>query len=175
MQKDADGVWMVKIPKNTGETFKYCFVVDGTQVADPSNMYLSPDKGFKYSICNDPTAPYSLSAMGDIPHGKVSYDLNLNVAKYFPPVDNDASLPLIHLVPGSDDTMESWFKVGGADAIADKLLAEGKTKPCIMMTNASANADFSNTKTKVYTLKASDYKTWPERRKALENLLLKLK
>ena len=175
MQKDAEGVWMIKIPENAGETFKYCFVVDGTQVADPSNMYLSPDKGFKYSICNNPAAPYSFSAMGDIKHGKVSYNLNLNVAKYFPPVDNDSPLPLIRLIPGVNDTMESWFKVGGADAMADKLLAEGRTKPCIMITDSIAEGDFSNAKVKVYTLKASDYKTWAERRKALENLLLKLK
>ncbi|MBQ6964819.1 MAG: hypothetical protein IJP82_03905 [Bacteroidaceae bacterium] len=175
MQKDADGVWSIKMPSKVTDVFKYCFVVDGVQVADPSNMYLSPDKGFKYSVCNDPAAPYNFAAMGDIPHGKVSYDLNLNVAYYFPPFENDFSLPLIRLIPAADDTMESWFKVGGADAIADKLLADGKTKPCFMMTDVFAEADFSHAKNKVYTLKASDYKTWAERRKALENLLLTLK
>ena len=70
--------------------------------------------------------------------------------------------------------MESWFKVGGANLIADKLLAEGKTKPCMMMTDAFAEGNFSNAKMKVYTIKASDYKTWKERRAALEKLLLSL-
>ena len=96
--------------------------------------------------------------MGDIPHGVVDYDLNLQVAYYFPPVDRSTPMPLVRLIPGADDTMESWFKVGGADAIADKLLAEGKAQPCQMITDVFPDADFSNAKMKVYTLKASDYK-----------------
>ena len=175
MQKDADGVWSIKIEEKVTETFKYCFVVDGTQVADPSNMYLSPDKGFKYSVSNNPAAPYSLAAMGDIPHGTVCYDLNTKVGIYYPPTDARIAPYLIRLIPGADDTMESWFKVGGANAIADKLLADGRTKPCNMITDVNAEADFSQAKMKVYTLKASDYKTWAERRKALETLLLNLK
>ena len=175
MQKDADGVWSYTLTENVTETFKYCFVVDGTQVADPSNMYLSPDKGFKYSVCNNPANPYSFATMGDIPHGTVRYDLNTNVGIYFPPTDDALAPVLIRLILGPDDTMESWFKVGGADAIADKLLAEGKIQPCNMITDAFAEADFSHAKMKVYTLKASDYKTWAERRRALETLLLKTK
>ena len=77
---------------------------------------------------------------------------------------------LIQLIPGADATMESWFKVGGANLIADKLLADGKTQPCLLTTSTAKNA-----KMKTYTLKASDYKTWTERRKALEKLLLSLK
>ena len=50
MQKDAEGIWSVKVSDVANTTFKYCFVVDGMKVADPNNMYLSPDKGFKYSI-----------------------------------------------------------------------------------------------------------------------------
>ena len=172
MQKDEEGVWSVTLSENATDVFKYCFLVDGTQVADPSNMYLSPDKGFKYSVCNNPANPYSLSTMGDIPHGKICYDLNDDKknAKYYPPTGNPTVL--IRLVYGKDDTSESWFKVGGAEAIADKLLAEGKTQPCLMVTDASAKGKLKNTDMKVYTLKASDYKTWPERRKALEQLLL---
>ena len=175
MEKDADGVWSIKIEEKVTETFKYCFVVDGTQVADPSNMYLSPDKGFKYSVSSNPAAPYSLAAMGDIPHGKVCYDLNTKVGIYYPPTDERIAPYLIRLIPGTDDTMESWFKVGGANVIADKLLADGKTKPCNMITDVNAEADFNQAKMKVYTLKASDYKTWAERRKAFETLLLSLK
>jgi hypothetical protein len=80
----------------------------------------------------------------------------------------------VQLVPGKGDTMESWFKVGGADAIADRLLADGKTKPCIITTStlefmqgASRMPGFG-----VKTLKADDYRTWSERRRALVKLLL---
>ena len=172
MQKDEEGVWSVTLTNLSNDVFKYCFLVDGTQVADPSNMYLSPDKGFKYSVCNNPANPYSLATMGDIAHGKVCYDLNdsNHPATYCPPTGNPTVL--IRLVYGADDTSESWFKVGGAEAIADKLLAEGKTQPCLLVADASAKANSNNADMKVYTLKASDYRTWPERRKALEQLLL---
>ena len=172
MQKDEEGVWSITLTDHSNDVFKYCFLVDGTQVADPSNMYLSPDKGFKYSVCNNPANPYSLATMGDIAHGKVCYDLNdsNHPATYYPPTGSPAVL--IRLVYGADDTSESWFKVGGAEAIADKLLAEGRTQPCIMVADASAKANSNNADMKVYTLKASDYRTWPERRKALEQLLL---
>ena len=170
MQKDEEGVWSVTLAEHAADVFKYCFLIDGTQVADPSNMYLSPDRGFKYSVCNSPANPYSLATMGDISHGKVCYDLNRHIATYVPPVFQKQDPILIHLISGSDDTLESWFKVGGADAIADKLLAEGKTKPCILTTSADLNRKWG----KIYTLRASDYKTWPDRRKALEQLLLTL-
>jgi len=72
--------------------------------------------------------------------------------------------------------MESWFKVGGADAIVDRLLADGKTKPCILTTS---NLDFMQNAGmpqmpgfKPRTLRADDYPTWSQRRRALVKLLL---
>ena len=169
LSKGDDGVWSVTLTDHVTDVYKYCFVVDGTKIADPTNMYLSPDKGFKYSIAYAPSNPYDVQKLGNIKFGKVTYDLNQNVAKYFPPT-TDEPKALIQLIPGNDDTMESWFKVGGANLIADKLLVEGKTQPCILTTSTAKDS-----KMKVYTLKASDYKNWAERRKALEKLLLSLK
>ena len=171
MTKEEAGVWSIQIGEYTYDTFKYCFAVDGTMVADPSNMYLSPDKGFKYSIASHPAAPYNFASMGDIAHGKVSYNLNNNTATYFPPAGEEEPI-LIKLELGDDDTMESWFKVGGADAIADKLIAEGKASPCIITTDGEYA---KNAKQESHVLKASDYPTWNERRKALEDLLTKTK
>ena len=169
LTKGDDGVWSVTLTDHVTDVYKYCFVVDGTKIADPTNMYLSPDKGFKYSIAYAPSNPYDVQKLGNIKFGKVTYDLNQNVAKYFPPTTDEPKV-LIQLIPGNDDTMESWFKVGSANLIADKLLVEGKTQPCILTTSTAKDS-----KMKVYTLKASDYKNWAERRKALEKLLLSLK
>ena len=73
--------------------------------------------------------------------------------------------------------MESWFKVGGANAIADKLVNERKTKPCVIttskmefMNNNNNNGPAPNLN--ILTIRADDYKTWAERRQALEQLLL---
>ena len=74
---------------------------------------------------------------------------------------------MILLVPGENDTVESWFKIGGADVMADKLIAQGNIQPVIIIT--------SNKGQSIATLRADDYKTWPERRKALENILLQQK
>ena len=177
MERDSDGIWSTAVTDYLYETFKYCFIVDGTPVADPSNMYLSPDQGFKYSIADNPAEPFHFAKMGDIQHGRVSYDLERGEAWYISPMPNTPAAPLfIQLIPGNNDTMESWFKVGGADAIADKLLADGKTKPCIITTS---NLEFMNQGPqmpgfKIHTLRASDYPTWAQRRRALVHLLISL-
>jgi hypothetical protein len=166
MEKGADGVWSIDIKGQENQVFKYCFVIDGMKVADPSNMFLSPDKGFKYSIHENPASQYSLLSMGDIPHGVVSYDLNKNTATYYPPTTKNVDeLPVILLIPGTDDTIESWFKVGGANAIADKLLAEGKTIPYIITTDTSLKDRA------VTAMPASINKNWSARRIALEKVL----
>ena len=176
MQRDSDGVWSVTMHEFLFDTYKYCFVVDGTQVADPSNMYLSPDKGFKWSIADNPRSPFNYTSQGDIPHGRTSYDLERNEAWYVAPMQQgQMNMPtFIQLVPGKGDTMESWFKVGGADAIADRLLADGKTRPCIITTST---LDFMQGPSRMpsfkpRTLRADDYPTWSHRRRALVKLLL---
>jgi hypothetical protein len=173
MQRDDEGVWSVRLTDGMMETFKYCFVVDGTRVADPSNMYLSPDRGFKYSVASNPASPYNWASMGDIRHGRVSYDLNRHEACYAAPVEGQPRHEVV-LVAGKDDTVESWFKVGGADAMADRLASEGLLKPCIIRSLAAENGGLGlddGGKVKKHILRAADYTTWPERRKALERLL----
>ena len=71
-----------------------------------------------------------------------------------------------------DDTIESWFKIGGADVMADKLVSQGRTLPCILTTDADRQPSEGQ---KAYTLRADDYPTWPARRQALEQLLTNLK
>ena len=138
MERDSDGVWSITLKDYLFETFKYCFLVDGTPVCDPSNMYLSPDKGFKYSIADNPHSPFNFASQGEIEHGRVAYELDRNEAWYTSPMPRQGmAMPkFIQLVPGEGDTMESWFKIGGADAIVDRLIADGKTKPCILTTSA---------------------------------------
>ena len=180
LQRDSSGVWSTTMTDYLFETFKYCFVVDGTRVADPNNMYLSPDLGFKYSICDNPRSPFNFASQEDIPHGRVAYELDRQEAWYTSAMSQQGpgmTMPvMIQLIPGEGDTMESWFKVGGADAIVDRLLADGNTKPCILTTS---NLDFMQNSGmpqmpgfKVRTVRADDYPTWSQRRRALAKLLL---
>ncbi len=178
MQRDSDGVWSTVLTDFLFETFKYCFVVDGTRVADPSNMYLSPDQGFKYSVADNPRSPFNYASQGDIEHGTVGYELNRMEAWYTTPMPATPTMPVfIQLVPGKGDTMESWFKVGGAAAIADRLMADGKTVPCVITTSTlDFMKDNPNAPSfKVNTLRADDYPTWSQRRRALFKLLMGIK
>ena len=173
MTKGDDGIWTIEVKGNPSDdlfdSFTYYFDVDGMAVADPNDMYLSPAKGFKPSIASHPSNPYNYASMGDIPHGTVSYSRNRGT--YMPAMaDRNERPTFIRLVPGKNDTAESWFKVGGADAIVDKLLAEKKIKPC-MLTTGEMGGMQQNGGPEITTLKADDFKTWPERRKALIKLL----
>lgn len=159
MTKDDEGVWSIKIENVAKTTFKYCFVVDGMKVADPNNMYLSPDKGFKYSV--------SMAQMpdpGNIQHGTVQYDYANGTALYYPAVRDD-NTPVIALVPGKNDTEESWFKVGRADEIVGALSAQGVIKPCSLLVTKQPQSGMK-------VLRADDFTTWRDRSQALKDLLL---
>ena len=177
MVRDSDGVWSATLNDYQFETFEYCFVVDGTKVADPSNMLLSPNQGFKYSIADNPRSIFNFASMGEMEHGRVGYDVERQEAWYMSAMPQTPTFPsFIQLVPGKDDTMESWFKVGGADAIADRLVADGKTKPCVITTSTLEFMGQSGMPQmpgfNVRTLRADDFQTWPQRRRALFKLLM---
>ena len=181
MERDSDGVWSVMLKDYLFETFKYCFVVDGTAVADPSNMYLAPDRGFKFSVADNPMSPFNFMSQGEIEHGRVAYELDRNEAWYTSPMPRQGmAMPkFIQLVPGEGDTMESWFKIGGADAIVDRLIADGKTKPCILTTSALEFMQQGGGMPQMpgfspRVLRADDYPTWTQRRRALVKLLLEI-
>ena len=80
--------------------------------------------------------------------------------------------------------MESWFKVGGADAIVDRLIADGKAKACILTTSSmdfmqnmpggGARQGGGMPGFQMDVLKADDYPTWSMRRAALIKLLLEI-
>ena len=178
MQRDSDGVWQIVVTNDVMSTFTYYFLVDGTPVADPQNMYLAPSKGFKPSICRHPASPNSFASMGEMPHGTVSYVPSMQGDAWYIPADfSFTAMPVfIQLVPGETDTDESWFKVGAADAIADRIHAAHHLKPFLITTS---DLDFMQQgfgqQMEIRTLRAADYKTWKERQQALEALLEALK
>lgn len=159
MQRDNDGVWSVTLPEMADVTFKYCFVVDGTKVADPVNMYLSPDCGFKYSISKAQTKDNP-----KMQHGTIQYDYANGTALYYSADSQPSASPVVTLIPGKDDTAESWFKVGGAADIADRLIAAQQLRPCTIRVASSPLANEP-------VLRADSYKTWKERSEALKSLL----
>lgn len=175
MKKDADGVWEVKLSALAYHNFKYYFDVDGMKVADPSNMYLSPDKGAKQSVARGAKNVYNPQNLGNIPFGKVSYNINDNIATYqsVPTKTNtapDAKRITVALITGKDGTVESWFKDGCVNFIADKIAADEENK---FITLISATDESKVKADKV--LRADDFRNWEERVDSLIKVIKKKK
>lgn len=144
MTKDEDGVWSVTVKFDVPDIYPYGFIADGMQVADPSNMYIFPNEGFKSSLVDVRGEAPSVQDMQDVPHGRVSYrwyhssrlgfDRPLCIytpAGYSP--SGREKLPVLYLIHGMTDTYETWFKVGRVNVIMDNLTAAGAAERMIVV------------------------------------------
>jgi len=144
MMKDTTGLWSITVNIETPDIYPYCFVVDGMQVADPSNMYIFPNEGFKNSLVDVRGPAPDVQDVQSVPHGKVSYrfyhssglgfDRPMCVytpAGYSP--SGREKLPVLYLIHGMTDTYETWFKVGRINVIMDNLIAQGLAKRMIVV------------------------------------------
>lgn len=144
MTKDEKGVWSVTVTPPAPDVYPYCFIVDGAQVTDPSNMYIFPNEGFKNSLCDVRAKELTMQDMQNVPHGKITYryyhseqygfDRPLVV---YTPAGYDAAgsekYPVLYLIHGMTDTYETWFKVGRVNIIMDNLIAQGLAKKMIIV------------------------------------------
>ena len=144
MTKDADGVWSITVTPEQPDIYPYAFVVDGTKIADPNNMFIFPNEGFKYSLADVRGASPSVQDMQNVPHGKISYryyhskglGFDRPMCVYTPAGYDPAGkekLPVLYLIHGMTDTYETWFKVGRVNLIMDNLIAQGLAKRMIIV------------------------------------------
>ena len=144
MHKGPDGVWSITVTPGKPDIYPYCFVVDGKQVADPNNMFIFPNEGFKNSLADVRGPVPSVQDIQNVPHGKVSYryyhsntcGIDRVMCVYTPAGYDPAGkekLPVLYLIHGMTDTYETWFKVGHMNNIMDNLIAEGKAKRMIVV------------------------------------------
>ncbi|MBP5741566.1 MAG: hypothetical protein J6W59_07430 [Bacteroidales bacterium] len=143
MTKDEKGVWSITVTPDAPDIYPYCFFVDGTQVADPENMYIFPNENFKNSLADVRGAEPSVQDIRDVPHGKISYRLYHSdvlgaerpLVVYTPAGYDPAGsekLPVLYLMHGMTDTQETWFKVGRVNNIMDNLIAAGEAERMIV-------------------------------------------
>ena len=144
MTRNGRGVWEITVTAEKPDIYPYCFVIDGTQVADPNNMHIFPNEGFKYSLADLRGDVPSVQDIQDVPHGKVSYryyhsgqfGFDRPLCIYTPAGYDPAGrekLPVLYLIHGMTDTYETWFKVGQVNNILDNLIAEGKAERMIIV------------------------------------------
>jgi enterochelin esterase-like enzyme len=140
-QKGADGVWSLTVGLLRPDMYIYYLVVDGVQVADPSNTVAGFTAMPPYSqlvVHADSPAYYDAR---DVPHGTVArhvYHSNVTGGErelyvYTPPgYDRAKTYPVLYLVGGSGDLPHNWVFDGRVNLIMDNLLAEGKVVPMVI-------------------------------------------
>ena len=144
MEKGERGVWSITVMPEQPDIYPYAFVIDGTKIADPNNMELFPNEGFKYSLVDVKGPQPDPQDLQKVPHGKVSYTwYTSNAVGFDRPVciytpagydpASDKKYPVLYLIHGMTDTYETWFKVGKVNNILDNLIAAGKAEEMIVV------------------------------------------
>jgi enterochelin esterase family protein len=143
----TDGLWSVTTPPLAPSTYWYSFVIDGRDQMDPFNRISIPNYAYYDSaltVPGSPTPPWEATA---ISHGTVThhfYTSNLvenlpggqsDYYVYTPPSYDPAAeaYPVLVLLHGYSQSAADWTALGGANFILDRLIAEGKAKPMVVV------------------------------------------
>jgi enterochelin esterase-like enzyme len=143
MTKDEAGVWSVSIGPLGPDVYNYQFNVDGVIAMDPVNPAVKLGFGAfppanMFEIPGD-----EFDDARNVPHGTVRIETyhskSLGVPRtlwiYTPPgyESGNQRYPVFYLLHGSGNIESSWMLTGRANYILDNLIAEGKTKPMIIV------------------------------------------
>lgn len=141
-QRIDDEIWELTIGPLIPDMYAYHIVVDGIQMADPSNTIAAFTAMPPYSqlvVHGDGPAYYDAS---NVPHGNVIRHVYLSEVTmkhrelyvYTPPgYDQNKSYPVLYLLGGSGELPSNWVYDGRVNFIMDNLLAEGKARPMIIV------------------------------------------
>lgn len=153
LTKGEDGVWIGVTEKPLDEGFHYYnLTVDGGRFNDAGTLNFYGSTRWESGI-EVPAHDQDFYALKDVPHGQVHQILfpskltNSIVARpayvYTPPdyqKDTTKRYPVLYLQHGWGENEYAWWNQGRANLIMDNLLAEGKSKPfLIVMTYGLTN------------------------------------
>jgi enterochelin esterase-like enzyme len=168
LTKVDSALWSLTVNSIEPDIYPYFFIVDGVSLADPNNAVIFPNERFKRSLVDVPGKMPLLHDLRDVPHGTLtstcykskSLTLTRPLTVYLPPgyeKNTNTKYPVLYLIHGMTDTEETWVKVGRINLILDNLIAQGKTKPMIvvmpyanpypalLLKDRSTNVDLLNT------------------------------
>jgi enterochelin esterase family protein len=148
--RNDTGLWVNTLGPLPPEFYGYTFLVDGVNILDPSNPQIKRDGVRNASVLLVPGKESDLYSVKNIPHGtlsKVWYEsptlsLNRRMYIYTPPgyENSKSKYPVLYLLHGGGGDEDAWTTLGRANLILDNLIAQGKTRPMIIvMTNGNAN------------------------------------
>jgi enterochelin esterase-like enzyme len=146
MMKGDDGVWTVTIGPLAPDVYNYQFRVDGVVAMDPQNPSVKLGFG-AFPPANLVEVPDDNGLTFDdakpVPHGTVrleTYDSKSIGAPrtlwiYTPPgyEKSKSKYPVFYLLHGAGNIDSSWILTGRENYIMDNLIAEGKSKPMIIV------------------------------------------
>ncbi len=142
--RDASGLWSLTVGPLAPGFYTYGYAIDGgLRMPDPSNPNLELRRWGATSLFVIPGMDQAPIDERKVPHGTIHvnfYDSpNLNerrmVYVYTPPgyETSKQKLPVLYLLHGNGQIEASWTWTGRTNVILDNLLAEGKTKPMIVV------------------------------------------
>jgi enterochelin esterase-like enzyme len=151
LKKSDDGVWSGTTSGPLDEGFHYYRInVDGGEFNDPGALFFYGSVRWESGI-EVPAHDQDFYALKDVPHGRVqqilypskSTNTNRRAFVYTPPEyekESTKRYPVLYLQHGWGEDETAWSVQGRANLIMDNLLAEGKTKPfLIVMTYGMTN------------------------------------
>jgi len=143
MTRDDRGNWTYTTEVLEPELYGYAFLVDGLRVNDPNNAFLTRDIATNTNIFIIGGEQADLYRVNDVPHGSVCrrwYDspmlgMDRRMTIYTPPgyEDSKEKYPVLYLLHGAGGDEEAWIELGRATQILDKLIAQGKVRPMIVV------------------------------------------
>ncbi len=151
LTKGDDGAWTGTTANPLDEGFHYYHLtIDGGTFNDPGTLNYYGSTRWESGI-EIPAHDQDFYSIKEVPHGTVQQVLfpskSTNTTKrawvYTPPdYDKDSTkrYPVLYLQHGWGEDETAWWNQGRANLIMDNLLAEGKTKPfLIVMTYGMTN------------------------------------
>ena len=151
LKKTDDGVWMGTTAGPLDEGFHYYHLsVDGGTFNDPGTLNFYGSIRWESGI-EIPAHDREFYALKEVPHGRVQQILfpskstrTSRRAFVYTPPDYDKSqakrYPVLYLQHGWGEDETAWSNQGRANLIMDNLIAEGKTRPfLIVMTYGMTN------------------------------------
>jgi enterochelin esterase-like enzyme len=144
LTKAADSTWIGITAKPEDKGFHYYHLtIDGGVFNDPGTLNFYGSTRWESGI-EVPAPDQDFYALKDVPHGKVQQILfpskSTNTSRrafvYTPPdYDKDMTTryPVLYLQHGWGEDETAWSNQGHANLIMDNLIAEGKTKPFIIV------------------------------------------
>ncbi|MCC7175358.1 MAG: hypothetical protein IT159_09190 [Bryobacterales bacterium] len=150
MAKDASGVWSFTTAALQPELWAYTFSVDGVRTLDPGNYNVARDGvgfmntvlvlGERSSVFQPQRVPHGAMTAMWAPSSQMKTARRMFV--YTPPGYEGGSTryPVLYLLHGSGGDEDAWPTMGIANVIMDNLIAQGKSRPMIVvMPNAYWN------------------------------------